>query len=85
MCAKFFGWRLACRESGPGGQVYWTSNIRDAELRLTQRTAGDGRFQKGAEMRNGLIADLGSGRLNDADRTIAPQLLKDLQDALSGH
>jgi RHS repeat-associated protein len=28
--------------SGPGGQVYWTANARDAELRLTRQTAGNG-------------------------------------------
>ncbi len=25
-----------------GGQVYWTANARDAELHLTQQTAGNG-------------------------------------------
>jgi YD repeat-containing protein len=28
--------------TGPGSQVYWTANARDAELRLTQQTAGNG-------------------------------------------
>jgi YD repeat-containing protein len=28
--------------TGPGSQVYWTANTRDAELRLTQQTAGNG-------------------------------------------
>jgi YD repeat-containing protein len=28
--------------TGPGGQVYWTANARDAELHLTQQTAGNG-------------------------------------------
>jgi RHS repeat-associated protein len=28
--------------TGPGAQVYWTANARDAELRLTQQTAGNG-------------------------------------------
>jgi RHS repeat-associated protein len=27
---------------GPGGLAYWTANARDAELRLTQQTAGNG-------------------------------------------
>jgi uncharacterized protein RhaS with RHS repeats len=27
---------------GPGGLAYWTANTRDAELRLTQETAGNG-------------------------------------------
>src|SRR5258708_5548872 len=27
---------------GPGSQVYWTANTRDAEMRLTQQTAGIG-------------------------------------------
>ncbi len=28
--------------TGPGSQVYWTANARDAELRLTQQTTGNG-------------------------------------------
>jgi RHS repeat-associated protein len=28
--------------TGPGSQVYWTADARDAELRLTQQTAGNG-------------------------------------------
>jgi len=42
-----------------------------------------GHAQKAIEMRNGLLDDLKSGRLNDADTRIARQLLKDLQDALT--
>jgi hypothetical protein len=32
--------RYAQQISGPGAPVYWTANARDAELRLTQQTAG---------------------------------------------
>jgi len=28
--------------TGPGAQVYWTANARDAEMHLTQQTAGNG-------------------------------------------
>jgi hypothetical protein len=32
----------ASQVTGPGGVAYWTANVRDAELRLTQQTAGNG-------------------------------------------
>lgn len=32
----------AQQTTGPGGQVYWTANERDAEMHLTQQTAGSG-------------------------------------------
>ena len=34
--------RLTRLDRMPGGQVHWTANARDAELRLTQQTAGNG-------------------------------------------
>lgn len=43
-----------------------------------------GHEQKVIEMRNGLMSDLRSGRLNEMDTRIARQLLKDLQNALTG-
>ena len=54
-----------------------------------ERAAGQllsprGHSIKGVEMRNGLMDDLKSGRLIQIDKAIALQLLKDLQDALSG-
>jgi|GEM_PF-2349095 len=54
------------------------------ELRTGELLSPKGHFQKGIEMRNGLMKDLKSGRLNNADSAIARQTLKDLQNALSG-
>ncbi len=54
------------------------------ELRTGELLSPKGHSQKGIEMRNGLMKDLKSGRLNNADSAIARQTLKDLQNALSG-
>ena len=54
------------------------------ELRTGELLSPRGHVQKGIEMRNGLLKDLESGRLNVADRAIARRLLKDLQNALTG-
>ena len=54
------------------------------ELRTGELLSPKGRFQKGIEMRNGLMNDIKSGRLNEADTAIARGLVKDLQNALSG-
>ena len=64
-----------------------TGSTADAiryELRTGKLLSPQGHMQKGIEMRNGLLSDLNSGRLNETDYTIARQLLKDLQNALSG-
>jgi hypothetical protein len=42
---------------GPGGLAYWTANARDAELHLTQQTAGNGIVTSQA-------FDVETGRLN---------------------
>ena len=54
------------------------------ELRTGKLLSPRGHFQKGIEMRNGLLKDLKSGRLNSTDTKIARDLAKDLQNALSG-
>lgn len=54
------------------------------ELRTGELLSPSGHMQKGIEMRNGLMKDLRSGRLNEADTKIARDLLKDLQNAISG-
>lgn len=54
------------------------------EKRTGLRLWSKAHTQKGVEHRNGLLKDLQSGRLNDVDKSIALQLLKDLQNALSG-
>jgi len=50
---------------GPGAQVYWTANTRDAELRLTQQTAGNGvvtnqRFDAATGRLTAILAGTGS-------------------------
>lgn len=55
------------------------------ELKTGELLSPKGHSQKGIEMRNGLMDDLKSGRLNDSDAQIARGLLKDLQNALSGN
>jgi len=54
------------------------------ELKTGELLSPKGHFQKGIEMRNGLMKDIRSGRLNGADTGIARSLVKDLQNALSG-
>ncbi len=54
------------------------------ELRTGELLSPKRHFQKGIEMRNGLMKDLKSGRLNDADSAMARRTLKYLQNALSG-
>ena len=54
------------------------------ELRTGELLSPKGHFQKGIEMRNRLLKDIKSGRLNEADTSIARGLVKDLQNALSG-
>lgn len=39
---------------------------------------------KGIEVRNGLMKDIRSRRLNEADTAVAKSLVKDLKNALSG-
>lgn len=55
------------------------------ELKTGEMLSPSGHSQKGIEMRNGLMKDLKSGRLNAADSRIARDLVKDLQNALSGN
>ncbi len=54
------------------------------ELKTGELLSPKGHFQKGIEMRNGLMKDIKSGRLNEVDTTIARRLVKDLQNALTG-
>jgi RHS repeat-associated protein len=61
-----------------------TADAIRQELRTNELLSPSGHFQKGIEMRNGLMNDLSSGRLNATDAQVARQLLRDLQNALSG-
>jgi len=65
---------------GNGG----TGDVIRHELRTGELFSPAGHFKKGIEMRNGLLKDLKSGRLNSTDTKIARDLVKDLQNALSG-
>jgi RHS repeat-associated protein len=65
---------------GNGG----TADALRHELRTGELLSPSGHAQKAIEMRNGLMDDLRSGRLSETDARIARDLLKDLQNALSG-
>ena len=61
-----------------------TADVIRHELSTGELLSPKGHFQKGIEMRDGLLKDIKSGRLNEADTAITRLLLKDLQNALSG-
>jgi RHS repeat-associated protein len=65
---------------GDGG----TADAVRHELRTGELLSPSGHAQKAIEMRDGLMKDLRSNRLNATDTRIARNLLKDLQNALSG-
>lgn len=66
---------------GNGG----TADALRHELRTGQLLSPSGHAQRAIEMRNGLMNDLASGRLNETDARIARELLSDLQRALTGN
>lgn len=53
------------------------------ELETGQAVGGKVHFQKGMEMRSGLLSLIRSGKLDASDQTVAKQLLTDIQDAMS--
>ena len=65
---------------GNGG----TADAIRYELKTGKLLSPKGHSLKGIEMRNGLMKDIKSGRLNKTDTRIAKGLVRDLQNALSG-
>jgi hypothetical protein len=49
---------------GPSGQVYWTANARDAELRLIQQTAGNGVTSQSSDAATGRLTAILAGAGN---------------------
>lgn len=65
---------------GNGG----TADAVRHEMRTGELLSPSGHLQKAIEMRDGLLDDLASGRLNASDSRLARELLSDLHLAISG-